>query len=163
MAAQKDIFSRTTQYGGSISGESTTMTFANEKNKNQLPTGLLLQRVDIRYSQTISRLFALESGKAYFVAGPTSGSLTIAHVVGPAGLMDALWLQYGNVCNISGAFQIGVEGGCGEKQKRGTIKVNQPVINSINLSVAAQDIAINSGFSAQFVSLEVLSSGGDAA
>jgi len=80
-----DAFNRTTEYGGSMSADATTMTFAN------ITTGFIIQQLQINYSQTVSRLYALEDGKVYFVAGQTAGQMTVSHIIGPQGLTTQFW------------------------------------------------------------------------
>lgn len=149
-----DVFGRETEFGGAISADATRMAFGGG-TKGLATTGLLLQNVQISYSQNITRLFALEDGKAYFVAGRTQGQLGIQHVIGPAGLQAQFFEAYGDVCNIDGNFTLSVMAGCGEVQGKGSIVLNMPVINSINIAVNANNMIIGNGMQAMFVSMEL--------
>ena len=142
-----DVFSRTIEFGGAITAEATRMTFAS------LETGLILQNVDITYEQSINRLFALESGKVYFVAGQTNGAFGATHVVGPAGIQKDFYQAYGNVCNVGGAFNISAAAGCGSKVKQSSVTLSNPVISQVNLKAQASDMIIFSGFNSTFLQM----------
>ena len=144
-----DIFGRTTPFGGAMSADATRMTFAGSQ------AGLIIQRVEIQYSQTITRLYALEDGKVYFVAGRTNGTMTMQHVVGPAGLQGAFIKRYGDVCQRNGVFKITLQGGCGDTSNRSAVALSNPVISAINMQVSSQDMIIGSGLTMTFVSLDM--------
>lgn len=143
-----DVFSRTMDFGGAVTAESTRMTFAD------LTVGLILQDVNITYEQTISRMFALESGKIYFVAGQTNGGFGATHIVGPAGIQTAFYQAYGNVCNIGGAFTIQANAGCGSKVAKSSVTLTNPVISQVNIQAKASDMIIYSGFNATFTEMQ---------
>jgi hypothetical protein len=144
-----DVFNRTTEWGGGVSAESTRMGFSG------VTQGLLIQNVDIQYSQTISRLYALESGLVYFVAGQTNGQMSVGHVIGPQGLMDQFWAKYGDVCNPESHINIALAAGCLSKVSQSRIQLTRPVISNIGISANAQNMQIASNFVASFVALEV--------
>ena len=154
-----DIFGRTSQFGGSMSADATRMTLAGLPN-----TGLIIQNVSIGYSQTISRLYALEDGKVYFVAGRTDGQAELQHVIGPKGFQEEFFRLYGNVCNIKGALVFTSSTGCGQTSTgvagviaSSKISLTSPVISSVNIQVNANDMIIGEGMRLMFVSLDMSS------
>jgi len=158
-----DIYNRTTTLGGVMSADATRLTFSGDPTVEDLngvsgtKPGLILQEVGVNYSQQITRLYALESGNLYFVAGRTEGGITVKHVVGPSGMATAFYKQYGDVCQAAkNAFNLEAAVGCtGNAESTGaaSIKLKNPVISKIGLSVSAQDFIIFSDFEGTFATL----------
>lgn len=145
-----DVFGRTTLLGGAMSADATRLTFS----QSALNAGLIVQNLVIQYAQTITRLFALESGLIYFVAGRTDGNMELQHVVGPQGIASGFIRQYGDVCNVQGALAFSAAGGCGAQEFDASIVVSNPVINSLNLQVNSNDMIIGSGMRMMFTSMD---------
>jgi hypothetical protein len=150
-----DIFGRETVFGDSMSADGTIMTFAAQ---GLVSAGLLLQDVRVGYRQPITRLYALESNKVYFVGGRPDGTMEATHVIGPAGMQKDFYTAYGNVCNAGGNFTISAKAGCGggagAVSGTASLTVKTPVITEIRLSVTTENFIIFSGFTATFVGLE---------
>lgn len=155
-----DVFARTTEIGGAMSSDATRLNFTDVEGIGQ--TGLILQNVEIQFSQNVSRLYALENGKVYFVAGPTEGGIGATNVVGPNGIAKAFYEKYGNVCDLAvnpqgRVFNISVTRGCvGQNQQRSSLSLKQPVLSSINIRLQATDMIIFAGFQATFVKMEIV-------
>lgn len=144
-----DIFSRTTELGGTMSADATRMTFAEMDG-----AGLILQQVQMAYEQTVSRLFALESGKIYFVAGQTNGNLNAQHVIGPAGIQKDFYASYGDLCNIGGQFVVTANAGCGDQAlSTSSVVLAMPLISRVELQAQAQNMIIFSSFAATFTEM----------
>ena len=158
-----DMFGRTTILGGAMSAEATRVTFTQAEGISD-QKGLIMQQLNIQYSQNITRLYALEDAKVYFIAGRTEGSFTVQHVIGPAGLQQEFIKAYGNVCTALGkVFNISMSTGCGDgKSKAGqsTIRLQNPLITSINLQMQAQNMIIGSGIQGMFVAMDIVAPGG---
>lgn len=150
-----DVFNRTIALGGVMSADATLMTFSGQLDK----VGLIIQQVEIQYQQNISRLFALESGKVYFVAGPTQGTFGATHVVGPEGIQSDFYSAYGDVCAMQKEFRITANAGCGvaSRAKKGAVILSHPVISSVNVRAQADNMIIYSGFSATFTEMAMQS------
>lgn len=159
-----DMFGRETVLGGVMSAEATSVNFTTDSAGVQ-QKGLIMQQLNLQYSQNITRLYALEDSSVYFVAGRTDGSLTIQHVIGPAGLQAAFITAYGDVCNAKGkVFNLSMVTGCGTAGAKSTaskITLKNPVITSINLQMQAQNMIIGSGIQGMFVSMEITQGGGN--
>lgn len=152
-----DMFGRETILGGVMSAETTKLTFTNEAT---LQAGLIMQQVNIQYAQNITRLYALEDAKVYFVAGRTDGNLTIQHVIGPAGLQAQFISTYGNVCNIGNkVFNLTMASGCSTSADVSTVRLKCPVITAVSVQMQAQNMIIGSGITAMFVSMDLVGGG----
>ena len=154
-ANNQDMFGRSTLFGGAMSADATKLTFSDNET-----TGMIIQQVNITYSQNVTRLYALEDGRCYFVAGRTDGQLQIQHIVGPNGLMEAFIKKYSDVCLVgTNVFTLSVAGGCltgtNTSRSTGKLTLSNPVITSINLQVQAQNMIIGSGITAMFVALTI--------
>lgn len=169
-----DMFGRETVLGGVMSAEATRLTFSADSAEStgstsafsgSIDAGLIMQQLNVQYSQNVTRLYALEDARVYFVAGRTDGNLTIQHVIGPAGLQKAFIEAYSNVCNIKGkVFNLSLAAGCsvaGNATAQSKIQLKSPVITAINLQMQAQNMIIGSGITAMFVSLAITQSGGN--
>jgi hypothetical protein len=160
-----DIFGRETLLGGVMSAEATNLRFTTPSKDAPDMAGLIVQQVNITYSQNITRLYALEDSSVYFVAGRTDGQLTIQHVLGPQGLMTNFIKAYGDVCSIQGkVFEFTMNAGCGTFGADGkstgstpaaTVRLKHPIITSINMQAQSQNMILGSGLQAMFVSLEM--------
>jgi len=149
-----DIFGRTeTKLGGSMSSDATRVTFAGLTG-----TGLLLQNLQIQYSQQISRLYALDTPYTYFVAGRTDGAMKAAQVIGPNGVVTAFYQRYADVCNTVGNMQMRAAAGCHASETGSMVMtVTNPVIKSFGVGMSAQDMQINVNLDMTFVSLDIVS------
>jgi len=151
-----DVFGRTTVFGDAMAADATKLTFTQFSS-----AGLIIQNVTIGYNQTVTRLYALEDGKVYFVAGRTDGQMDLQHVIGPAGLQQAFFREFGNVCNVKDKIlALTLQAGCNESTNKAAVKVGTPVITSLNLQVNSNDMIIGSGLRMMFTSLD-LSGGGN--
>lgn len=159
-----DIFGRETLLGGVMSAEATRLTFTSD-NSSPNPAGLIVQQVNITYSQNVTRLYALEDASVYFVAGRTDGNLQIQHVLGPQGLMVQFIKAYSDVCKIQGkVFNFFLSAGCGTFNSGGqvataksvaTVTLKHPVITSISMQAQSQNMILGSGLQAMFVSMDM--------
>lgn len=70
--------------------------------------GVLVQRLQFTYAQTVTRLYEVGSNgpngasNIYYVGGRTQGQLSVDRVVGPSGTVQSLYTQYGDVCKAKG-------------------------------------------------------------
>jgi hypothetical protein len=145
-----DVFNRTSVFGGAVSADATKISFSGA------PSGLIVQNLQIGYSQQISRLYALEDGKVYFIVGRTDGSMQATHVVGPSGLPQAFYASFSDACN-PGALVIGFNGGCGTSSSYGALELENVVITNMQFSVDNQSMTIANTLQAMFVSLTISS------
>jgi len=149
-----DLFGRTdTKLGGAMSSDATRVTFAGLTT-----TGLLLQNLQVQYSQQITRLYALDTPYTYFVAGRTDGSMRASQVVGPAGIQTAFYQRYADVCNSTGSMQMSAAAGCHSSEGgKMTLTITNPVIRAFAFRVASSDMMINTDLDMTFVSMDIQS------
>jgi len=151
MATTTDVFGRgTPEIGTPISAEKTRMTFSG---LSQAAGGLLLQQVQVSYTQQITRLYTLEDNRVYFVAGRQQGQMGAAHVIGPAGVVGSFYSQYGNVCNAGGNFTLLGSAGCDINNTTLIITLERPIIQSLEFRVQVEDMLIGTSFQAQFLAM----------
>lgn len=143
-----DVFGRNVQYGGSMTAESTRVGISG------VDEGLIVQQMEIQYQQQVSRLYALESGKIYFVAGQTEGRARMQHVVGPQGLALGFYTTAGNVCTPQNLV-ISMGSGCHGNTERGKVTLNNSVLSGVSFQASAENMIIFGGAEAMFVSLSV--------
>jgi hypothetical protein len=156
-----DVFNRAPQIGGSMSAENIRLNFSQDSGTAltaivQDKVGLIIQKLNLAYSQEVTRLYALESGKIYFIVGQSNGEMQVQHVVGPAGMAKEFFKKYGNPCNITGQFNLTVASGCGGKNTQSRVTVSNPLIKQVSLQIEAGNAIIASGFSAMFTGLDLL-------
>jgi len=161
-----DMFGRETVLGGVMSAEATRINFSNVTNN----AGLIMQQLQLEYKQNVTRLYALEDAKVYFVAGRTEGVFTVQHVVGPQGLLKAFIEKYGDVCKIGDeVLKVGTFVGCGTSNdvatpkdtKPSSIILKAPVLTAFGLQMQAGNMVIASTLTGMFVSMEIEEAGGN--
>ena len=152
-----DIFGRSdADFGGAIAADTTTVKFSDLDQP-----GLILQQVNLTYAQNVSRLYGLEDGKVYYVAGRTEGQAGAQQILGPKGSASLFYEKFSDVCNAEGnQIQLAASGGCPAEGGRGgtngfKLTLHSPVITSVNLEVRADNMIINTGLQMIFVSLSV--------
>lgn len=143
-----DVFGRNVVYGGSMTAEATRVGISGVNE------GLIVQQMEIQYQQQISRLYALESGKIYFVAGQTEGRARMQHVVGPTGLAVGFYAAAGNVCSPQN-LTVSMGSGCTGPVGGGSVSLNNSVLSGVSFQASAENMIIFGGAEAMFVSLTV--------
>lgn len=151
---QNDVFARRTVYGGAMSADMLKLNFTEFTGGEA--TGLIVQQVQVQYQQQVSRLYALEDSRVYFVVGQTNGQLSLQHAIGPRGIQGAFIRSYGDPCNIGErVFNLSVATGCDTSQEKGKVRLASPLISGIALSLNAGDAIVMSGITASFTSMEI--------
>ena len=169
-----DMFNRETVLGGVMSAEATRVNFSGTGLDSEVTQkGLIMQQLQVEYKQNVTRLYALEDAKVYFVAGRTEGTFTIQHVIGPQGLLTEFLKSYGDVCkignqvlNLSTLVGCGSQGGAipgSEKavSKASSVVLKAPCITAFGLQMQAGNMVIASTLTGMFVSLEIKEQGGN--
>lgn len=126
-------------------------------------TGLLVQNIGIQYQQPINRIFEIGGAYAYYVAGRPQGNMTLGRIVGPRPISVAFYIVFGDVClgPVTTMF-FGAAQGCTARPVLGVgtpnqfmFAINGSLLQSIGLSVAAQDMIVNEQLQFMFISLLV--------
>jgi hypothetical protein len=126
--------------------------------------GILMQNMQLQYSQQITRLYELGIGGqdtfAYYVAGRAQGQIQAGHVVGPNVALKAYYSQYGNVCNASkNTITLDLSPNTCDVQTGGTsgklaYKCKNCVLSQVGFSVSVQDYLINENSTLMFIGME---------
>ena len=147
-----DVFNRLSDsFGGAFAADSARITFAD------LGPGLLIQSLDVGYNQQVRQVWEIGSNDTYYVAGRTSGTVTMRRIIGPRAIQVAFYQKYGDVCEAAtNQFQISGNAACGATALgRFAIKVKFVVITAIGLSVAAADMVINEAVTMMIASMNI--------
>lgn len=146
-----DMFGRSEiDYGGTFDSQRVRI------NLNGITGGLLGTGFQATYAQEITRMWALNSQKTFFVAGRTQGNFGIDTIAGPSqGSNSAFISRYGNPCSIGGQFSVSSAGGWCGGQGSGSgngITVKNPLVQSVGMRVAVQDMMLQQSVQGMFVS-----------
>lgn len=153
-----ELFSRTeVDFGGAMSAQFGVVTPAGGL------TGVLMQNVQLNYSQQVTRLYELGNAgmttKVYYVGGRAQGTMGVAHVVGPGVSIKQFYDTFGDVCQAqSNTLQIDLTPNLCEGNDRVAYDCKYCVLTSIGMSVAAQDFVINENSQLMFSGLEFVGS-----
>jgi hypothetical protein len=135
--ANADIFNREAAIGEPFSADDSELIFVGAEAQT-----LIVQRLDMRYRQNITRAWEVGSSKQYFIAGHQEGDASMSRVVGPKPVAGAFMTQYGDVCNIqSNHITFVVRGDC--STNGGSIRVSGVVITQVSYSIQASDMVVN--------------------
>lgn len=157
-----DIFNRLPlQYGGSFAADAASMNFGT--NAAGLGsgggTGLVTQSLQVSYQQPITRLYEVGTQFTYYIAGRPQGSINLARVLGPGSVSTAFYEVFGDVCLADQNHLVfDVAAGCSPAgalvSNRIFYLANNVLMQSVGISVQAQDMIINEAISMMFTSLE---------
>lgn len=176
--AVPDIFSRLTDaYGGSFTSDGAFMTFAATTSAEggssaELASGvgLLVQNISVSYQQNINRIYEIGTNLHYFIAGRTSGTMSVGRILGPRRVTVTFYRKFGNVCNAAtNNVELRMTTGCTQVDSSGRVtfdgardpgrdmrfQVKFAIINAITLSMNAQDMLVSEGLQMMFCSLLV--------
>lgn len=135
--ANADIFNREAVIGEPFSSEDSELIFVGAEAQT-----LLVQQLNIRYRQNVTRTYEIGSPKQYFIAGGTEGDASLSRVIGPRPVAGAFMKQYGDVCNIqSNHITFVIRGDCGTSG--GSLRVAGVVITQVAYQVQASDMVVN--------------------
>lgn len=149
-----DVFGREVEIGTGFKADGAKINFAG-KDCNE---GLLIQNVSIQYQQQVNRLYEVGCPQVYLIAGRTQGTISMARVIGPKGIMTEFYTEYGDPCNDKD-LEIDLTPGMCEKAANSAVTAKKAIITSIGISVAANDMLINEQMQWMFVTLESGQSG----
>ena len=151
-----DIFGRELSYGGSFQPEGTTVSFSGAV------TGAIVRNVNMRYSQSVTRVWDLGTGKAFFIAGQTNGTFGIGTVAGVNGDFSI----FGSICAPGTMVFDGNVGLCnvqGDVAGDATFTLHKTILADVSISVVSDDMIINQGIAGTFLFMESSGSGSNSA
>lgn len=155
-----DLYKRNIKYGGSFAADRAVLSLGAQDG-----IGLLVQNLNIQYSQMVTKFFDLRSEYIYYVGGRTTGGVGLGRILGPAKLSQAFYSTYGDLClagsnNMDFIMKSSICNGA----NTGAISVADAqdarysckycVLTNIGLSLAAQDMILSESSQANFGSLE---------
>jgi hypothetical protein len=152
-----DIFNKTPRnVVGAFSVDKATLQFPGVPGLQR--SGLLVQNVQISYTQQVSFIYDLsKSDDVYYVAGRTSGTMSLGKMVGSAGIVTEFYKAFGDVCNVKGKnIELQGVGGCssvavGSK----TITIREPVIVQMGLTMNVDTALIGENSQMIFSTMEL--------
>ena len=120
---------------------------------------MIVQRASFRYQQSVNRLYEVGSPNIYIVVGRTQGQASFSQVLGPTKLKTPFYQQFGNACNMANNnMTLTTVTGCGSNDPNAgeeTIQVNNSVITSFGLSVAAEQMIFQQELNLMFLFLQM--------
>lgn len=142
------IFQRQdTTVGGIFSSDTAKLTFAANVS------GVLVQSLNFNYQQQVTRLYEIGLNPAdnlthvYYVGGRTQGSGQLNRVIGPGATIQAMYAQYGNVCNAktNNLLLTLAETDCSPGGLSAALSYNLKgcVLIQVGVSLNSQDMVIN--------------------
>jgi hypothetical protein len=155
-----DLFSRQVSFGGVFSADAAAISFSAD-GVDAFDTGMLVQNVQWQYQQNVTRLYEISgagtAGKVYVVAGRTQGQASVQRVLGPAGLTEDFYDNFGDVCNIaSNNITFSARADCSDPND-GTygqqldVDMNYCVLVRVAGAVSAQDMVVNESLGLLFL------------
>jgi len=122
-------------------------------------SGLLVQNVQLQYSQQVSFVYDLaKADDVYYIAGRTSGTLALGKVVGSAGIVKGFYEKFGDVCKVKQAGNLELSGiaGCTETDSAtGKVTIKEPVIVQFGLTMNIDTAIIGENVQMIFATLEL--------
>lgn len=128
-------------------------------------TGVMMQQLSLQYQQQVTRIYEIgEQGASmtniYYIGGRSSGTMQVAHVVGPKLAMKAYYDEYSDVCAAAKndislkltKVDCNTKGG---GTKTITYIAKYCVLVQIGMSVSAQDMVINENSQIMFSNLDL--------
>jgi len=163
-----DIFGRRPlAFGGAFAADAAAINFATNDPRFQSGVGLVTQNIQISYQQPITRIYEVGTVLTYYIAGRPQGQMGVNRILGPGRVTAAFYAVFGNVCNAAGnylVFDVGT--GCDANNPTAVqmyFLIENILMQSIGLSVAAQDMIINEALSFMFTSMQAFDDDNDLA
>jgi len=175
-----DIFNRRSmQIGNSFAADSAVINFSGGGLAPGAGSGLLVQNMGFQYQQPVTRIYELGTQLTYYIAGRPQGNGNIGRILGPGPVVLSFYTAYGDVCkaarnniniwasalcNPSLGQSLGPTAnallglvGLGGARIAPGIKwcLTGVVLNSVGMTIAAQDMIMNETLGFMFVALEV--------
>lgn len=126
--------------------------------------GALVQQVELTCERTVNMIYEIGSSNVYYVGDRRRGTARFNRVVGGSATFKNMINQFGNLCNSSGnniVMTVGASscapaaGGVGGVATTPvTYTLLSATLNSLGLSVTAQDIVVTESMSFMFIDLE---------
>lgn len=152
----KDIFNKTARnQAGGFSVDKAQLTFTSFGATGT--SGLLIQNVQIQYSQQISFVYDLaKADDVYYIAGRTQGTLAIGKIVGSTSTYKQFYSTYGDVCAKKGDIVLSGAAGCSSATVgTGDITIKEPVITQLGIQMTVDTAIISENVQMMFATLTI--------
>lgn len=119
-------------------------------------SGLLVQNIQIGYSQQVSFVYDLsKADDVYYISGRTSGTLQLGKMVGSQGIVKSFYTTFGDVCAVKGKdLSLQGLGGCSNTStSSGKITIKEPVITQFGLTMNVDTALIGENVQMIFATL----------
>ena len=150
-----DVFNRITdRFGGSFAADQAKVTFPALTGSQGADSGLLMQNMQVSFSQQVTRLYEVGSPNVYYVGGRAAGQMAVARVVGPRKVAQAFYQTYGDICNArTNSLHFSMDTGCGGLEgSHAAYTSHFVVLTTIGLGVNAADMLIHESLTMMFSS-----------
>lgn len=155
-----------------LNWEGTGINSAGTNTTPQGSYGLLVQRMQMQFSQEMTFVYDLTDPQAvYYVAGRSEGNATLEKVVGDNSAMGAFFAAYGDVCSLARPpIVISGTAGCARTQSTNFVstalpsaqattnkfKLHNPIIQVYGLSMQVEEGVIRDNVQLRFSDLELM-------
>jgi hypothetical protein len=150
-----DIFNKTARnQAGGFSVDKAQLSFSSIGADGT--SGLLIQNVQIQYTQQISFVYDLaKADDVYYVAGRTQGTLAIGKIVGSKTTFKTFYSTYGDVCAKKGNIQLSGATGCtgAALGQTGNIIIQEPIITQLGIQMTVDTAIISENVQLMFATL----------
>jgi hypothetical protein len=154
-----DVYNRQVTFGDPISADSVAVTMDALNTALQACTGrrsgLLVQSLQMQYSQQLSQLYDITSTDVTTVVGRPSGAIQMNRVIGRQSVSEFFYEQYGDACRTNEASSLEIQfkqGFCStsdDNAQQGSAVVyraHHVIINNTTISTQAQQAVVNEAF-----------------
>ena len=147
----RDIYNRLVDLGQPMAADATRLLLPDLGNED-----MLVQQVNVTYSQNVSQIWEVGSSFTYFIAGRTQGQMNIGRIIGAKGIGTEFINKFADDCQMpENHMTLQIQAGCTDNTDRGSLKAEGVVITSIAYSVQAQDMVVNEQFNLMFARLSI--------
>lgn len=154
-----DLFNKTPRnVAGAFSVDKAALYFTG-LGANGSKSGLLVQNVQIQYSQQVSFVYDLaKADDVYYIAGRAQGTLALGKLVGPTGIAKDFYTKYGDVCQVKGGtIELQGLGGCDTfgSLKTDKVVIKEPVVTQFGLTMNVDNALVGENVQLIFATLEI--------
>lgn len=119
--------------------------------------GFLVQQIQFSFTQSVSMIYEIGSEYVYYVGGRSQGTASLSRIMGPAQFSNEFLCLYNDVCCPQN-IEFDGSGACPNNKFETAsphYTLEDAVLTTISISVAAQDVVINETLQMMFIDLSV--------
>ncbi len=141
-------FGKEQEHAGSFIADDLELTLGGAGGK-----GSLIQSANFTMTRQINMLYEIGSSQVYYVGNRRQGTCQMTRIVGGSADFKTLITTYGNMCEPKDLMLKAKGGTCG-KSKGIQYNMKKATLNSMGMSVTAQDIVITESLGFMFADLD---------